>query len=406
MSEQGATRIGIVGMGVAGKTLVPFIEAHPDAVLTAVAIRRPAELVSLGLPPGIRAFPTVEELCESGEVDAVYIATPTPVHAAQTIAAARRGCHVVVEKPMAVSLEEAELVASAAEANGVQVVVGHSQSFEAPIRALRAIVASGDLGALTAINAWYFTDWMYRPRHPEELDPALGGTVPLRQGAHHFDIVRFIGGGLLRSVRGMTGRWDRNRPGEGAYSAYAEFDSGVPVTAVYSGYDHFPSTELTFGIGETGQQMGEGYAVARARLHSLGGVEAERAARSNAAKGSRQMDILRGGAGQPFFGLLIVSCERGDLRIGPQGLIVYGDTERREIPLAGWPVGRRAVLDELVGAVRGQFPAVHSARWGMANLEATLAVVRSAAERREIMLEHQVALPSTGPAEPALPALG
>ncbi|MFC7661440.1 Gfo/Idh/MocA family protein [Pseudonocardia benzenivorans] len=185
---------------------------------------------------------------------------------------------------MAVSMASAAAMVEAADEAGRVLLVGHSQSFEAPVRAMRRIVASGELGALQAVNAWYYTDWMFRPRTPDELDLAMGGGAPMRQGAHHVDIVRYLGGGLLHSVRGQVGQWDPGRPGQGAYSAFLEFDDGTPATIVYSGYDHFPSTELTFGIGEAGRPMA-GYAVARRTLA--------------AAAGTAEADIKRGGAGAP-----------------------------------------------------------------------------------------------------------
>ena len=69
------------------------------------------------------------------------------------------------------------------------------------------------------INAQYYTDFLYRPRRPEELVTAQGGGVVFSQGAHQVDIVRLLGGGRVASVRALTGAWDPARPTEGAYSA-------------------------------------------------------------------------------------------------------------------------------------------------------------------------------------------
>jgi phthalate 4,5-cis-dihydrodiol dehydrogenase len=290
-----------------------------------------------------------------------------------------------------VSVESAETMVTAAQDAGRVLLVGHSQSFEAPVRAMRRIVVSGELGPLRAINAWYFTDWMFRPRTKDELDPAKGGGVPMRQGAHHIDIVRYLGGGLLRSVRGRVGQWDTRRPGDGAYSAYLEFDDGTPATVVYSGYDHFPTTELTFGLGEAGQAM-HGYAVARRRLAEAAGIDEGEVKRGRDAAPSRQRELLKGGAGQPFFGLVVLSCERGDVRVSPGGIWVYGDERVEEVPLGGEPTGRSAMLTELADAVRSGVAPAHDGRWGTANLEACLALVRSSRTRSEVRLAQQVAL--------------
>jgi len=81
----------------------------------------------------------------------------------------------------------------------------------------------------------------------------MGGGITFRQGSHQFDIIRMIGGGLVRSVRAMTGVWDENRPTEGGHTVFLEFEDGAAATAVYSGYDRFHTSEITFGVGEHGQ---------------------------------------------------------------------------------------------------------------------------------------------------------
>lgn len=392
-ADQLPVRLGIVGLGPAGTSLLPYVQGHPDVVVTAGADPdvRAREAFARS---GAAAYATVAELLASADVDAVYVASPTPLHPEHVRLGFEAGKHVVVEKPMAPSLLDAErMVADAARHDRV-LLVGHSQSFEAPVRAMRAIVASGVLGQLRAVNCWYYTDWMYRPRHPDELDAAKGGGVPMRQGAHHVDIIRFLGGGLLHSVRGRVGTWDPARRTAGAYTAYLEFEDGTPVTAFYSGYDHFPSTEFTFGIGESGQQLGSDYAVARGRLAQVDSVEGELALKRGTGGVSRQSEMLRSGDRQPFFGLVILSCDHGDVRVSPDGLTVYGDTNKVEVSLAGLRVGRQLLLDELVAAVRGDAGGVvtHDGRWGLANLEVCDALTRSSEQRREMPLRLQVPL--------------
>lgn len=396
----GPVRLGVVGLGAAGAAVLPVAARHPDVRVTAGADPDPAARERFAATGG-RAYPDIAALLDAPDVDAVYVASPTPRHPEHVLAALAAGRHVVVEKPMAPSLAAAREMAAAAETAGRVLLVGHSQSYEAPVRAIRAIVASGVLGRLRAVNCWYYTDWMYRPRHPDELDAARGGGVPLRQGAHHADIVRFVGGGLLRTVRARVGCWDPDRRADGAYSAYLEFADGTPVTMFYSGYDHFPSTELTFGVGESGQRFAPGYAVARDRLAGLDPAAEAELKRAGAGGASRQADMLRAGTEQPFFGLVIASCEGGDIRVSPDGLLVYGDAARVEVPLAGLPVGREALFTELAAAVRGEIPPTHDGWWGVANLEVCAAMVRSSAEQRELPLRHQVALP----AQPELPGV-
>src|SRR5581483_7269709 len=76
------------------------------------------------------------------------------------------------------------------------------------------------------------------------LDINQGGGIPYRQGPHQIDTVRVIGGGMLRSVRGMTGQWMEARPIPGYYSAYLEFEDGTPSTILHNGYGYFLGAEL------------------------------------------------------------------------------------------------------------------------------------------------------------------
>src|SRR5207237_3155772 len=108
---------------------------------------------------------------------------------------------------------------------------------DAPIRRTRELIASGKYGRLRMITALNFTDFLYRPRRPEELDTARGGGAVYNQAAHHVDIVRLLGGGRLKSVRAQTGAWDPARPTEGGYSARLKFVDGACATISTSGMD-------------------------------------------------------------------------------------------------------------------------------------------------------------------------
>ncbi len=88
--------------------------------------------------------------------------------------------------------------------------------------------------------------------------------------------------------------------------------------------------------------------------------------------------------------MTIVSCERGDIRQSPHGLLVYGDAARWEVPVPKADRGRAAELEEMYQAVRHDRPVFHDGRWGEATLEVVLAIMQSARERREIPMAYQV----------------
>ncbi|MDT9071229.1 Gfo/Idh/MocA family protein, partial [Escherichia coli] len=83
--------------------------------------------------------------------------------------------HVIVEKPMAVNVSSALSMVEAAEKSGVAFVVGHSHGFDMPVQAIRALIEQGDLGQVRMVQSICYSDWMYRPRRPEELKSELGG---------------------------------------------------------------------------------------------------------------------------------------------------------------------------------------------------------------------------------------
>ena len=95
---------------------------------------------------------------------------------------------------------------------------------------------------------------------------------------------------------------------------------------------------------------------------------------------------------QPFMGLTILSCERGDIRQTPTGLFIYTAEGRAEVPCDPWS-SRVYELNEMCQAVAENRPTVSDARWGMATLEVVLAIRESAAQGREIQLRHQAPTP-------------
>jgi len=285
----------------------------------------------------------------------------------------------------------------AAEKNRVKLLCGHTQSYGPHIRTMRRIIQSGELGRLSAMHVWAYTDWMLRPRTAEELDLAQGGGVPYRQGPHQIDSVRLLGGGMVRSLRGAVGRWFAGRPIPGYYSAYLEFEDGTPATVTHNGYGYFLTSELV-PWGTDRQRYGpEERAAIRKQLRE--GTRDESGDKDAMRIGGAQERQIfrRGGERRPWvpndLGILIVTCEKGDIRQSQYGLFVYSDRGLKDVPLPEGGASRRGELEELYNAVVLDKPIRHTGRWGMATLEVCLAIMQSASERKEIFLSHQVPAP-------------
>jgi phthalate 4,5-cis-dihydrodiol dehydrogenase len=385
-------RIGVAGLGRAFTLMLPTFLRETRVRLIAATDPQPGAMAQFAREFGGTGYPDVAALCAAPDVDVVYVATPHQMHAEHACLALAAGKHVVVEKPMALNVAECDAMTAAARAANRYLIVGPSHSFDAPIARTRALIASGTHGRVRMIQAMYATDYLYRPRRPEELSTPQGGGVIFSQAAHQVDIVRVLGGGLVRSIDACTGSWDAARPTEGAYSALLRFADGAFASATYSGYGRFDGDEMMANIGEMGARKQADHGAARKRLR-------------NATTNEQALKIARnyGGAAyvppagdaavaHPHFGFVLASCERADLRPTPTGVWIYEDEQRMFEPVPVDPVPRVEVIDELVRAVVDGITPRHDGAWGCATLEATIAILDAAQSGGPVTLQRQVAV--------------
>jgi phthalate 4,5-cis-dihydrodiol dehydrogenase len=387
--------LGLAGLGRGFALMLPALSRDPRIELVAAATLSAQSRARFAADFGGRTYGTVEELCADPKIDAVYVATPQQFHAEHVIMAARSGKHILVEKPMALSVEQCQAMVDEAARAGVKLVVGHSHSFDRPIVRTLELVRSGRYGPVRMIQSLNFTDFLYRPRRPEELDPVLGGGVVFNQAPHQTDIARLLGGGLVRSVRAVTGAWDPARPVDGAYSALLTFESGAFASISYSGYAHFDSDEFCDWIGEIGQLKNPSqYGAARKTLQRLNHPDGEAALKAAGTYGGPDFTPPpHEPRDHEHFGLTVVSCDRADLRPTPKGVMIYEDFAQRLDPLAQPSLPRIEVIDEFYEAVVRGRPAIHTGDWGLATMEVCIAIQQSARERKEIFLRHQIGVP-------------
>ena len=338
-----------------------------------------------------RVYDSAEALCVDADVEMVYIASPHQFHAAHVALAAVARKHVLLEKPMAIALADCTQMIAEMQAAKRSLIVGHSHSFDGPVLKAREIIDSGTVGNVRMIQALNYTDFLYRPRRPEELRTEDGGGVIHSQAAHQIDIVRLLGGGLVQSVRAHTGQWDTSRPTEGAYSALLKFEGGAFASLTYSGYGHFDSDEWMDWTGELGVKKDAGsYGATRKRHATFVGAADEIQAKAARNYGGSSSPPAAESIAHQHFGPIIVSCERGDLRLTPLGVWVCADMERHFEPVPLTDVPRREVIDEIWDTLREGKPAAHDGTWARATTEVSLAILESAGEDRDVILRYQV----------------
>ena len=387
-------RLGIAGLGMAGTFMLSGLRGWDGAEIVAAANPNPETLGNFARDyQSAETYADVAGLCQSDTVEAIYIATPHQFHASHAILAAEHGKHIILEKPMALRLAECDAIIEAVARTGVQLVVGPTHSHDPNIQFMAEIVEGGGLGALSMVNTWNFNDFLYRPRRPEELDTSQGGGIVYNQLPHQIDSVRLLAGGAVSNVRAALGVLDPTRPTEGNATVFMQFESGVAASMVYSAYDRFDSDEFYGWIGESGQEKpADAHGRTRARLKGL--TQDEESRRRTEIFGYKPAAETGTGRRAPpgslrnaHFGTMVVSCEGGDMRPVPDGIMIYDEAGSRlePIPPNQFLPSRPAVVQELADAIAGS-PPCRDGPWGRKSLQIALAILQSAAERREVAL--------------------
>ncbi|MFB3060939.1 MAG: Gfo/Idh/MocA family protein, partial [Candidatus Binatia bacterium] len=152
-TTQEKLKVGIVGLGFGSTEFIPTLERLPQIKLVAGADLRPQAREAFKARFGGNVYESVSELCADPEVEAVWISTPNQFHAEHAIIAAEHGKHMVVRKPLGISMEECKRVLEAVERKGVKLLAGGQTQGTSPlVHRLRQLVTSGELGRLRAIH--------------------------------------------------------------------------------------------------------------------------------------------------------------------------------------------------------------------------------------------------------------
>jgi phthalate 4,5-cis-dihydrodiol dehydrogenase len=375
--------LGIAGLGLAGAFMVRAAVAHPHISLRAAMdpLSRPREAFARQF--GAQVYTDFHDLCRDPTIEAVYISSPHRYHAAQAVAAMEAGKHVLVEKPLALTLADCDAVVRTADRSGLHLIVGHTHAFDPNIRAMHRIIQSGELGRLGMVHTFNYNDFLLRPHRADEFDPEQGGGIAFNQVAHQIEIVRLLGG-RVRNVRAHVGALDSARAAPGHCAALLTFESGAAASMIFSAYDFFDSDELHHWISEGGagkdpQRHGKTREAFLARGSDL-------QAHQDLGFGGRVLPTEQ--PYLPHFGVIIATCERGDLRLAPNGLLIHGVNGTREVAVPRGPgrPGQGDALDALWAALRNNQRCIHDARWGRATVEVILAIQESSRHQREVQL--------------------
>ncbi len=327
---------GFVGAsGWASRYIIPAVRAVPGGRPVGVLSSSPERGAAFASENGLeRSYATLDELLGDPAVDAVYISTTNDLHAEQTIAAAAAGKHVLCEKPLAMSLADAERMIAACAAAGMVLATDHHQRGAPAVTAMRERIEAGAIGEIVAARVSHanllppeFRTW--RLRRPE-----AGAGAILDLTVHDADTIRFLLGDEVAEVTALSAN-------QGLAAAGIE-DSAMTVLRMRSGalvsfHDAFTVPFAWMGV----------------EVHGTEGT---------------------------LIGTDVTSSE-------PIGTVSIRDADgTRPVPIpATWPLYERAV-ERFLAAVAGHGRPLADGADGLASLKVALAAAESASSGRAIAL--------------------
>ncbi|QJD86898.1 Gfo/Idh/MocA family protein [Cohnella herbarum] len=236
MSEK-ELRVAVIGAGAIAGNHFEAIQATAGLRACAVADIDQDRADELAGRYGINSYQDYRELIERERPDVVAIALPHYLHKEAAIFAAGFGCHLMLEKPMALSVSECDEIIRAAVAANIRMLIGHTQHYMADNLHAKRILRSGDLGRLVMIHDVRHMNY-YRPSRPDWfLEKAKsGGGVLANLGTHSIDKIQWLTGSAVRKVNASISHYGNRGDVEGGGMVYLELANGVPATVVQSGY--------------------------------------------------------------------------------------------------------------------------------------------------------------------------
>ncbi len=256
-------KVGLIGAGGIASAHIKGYAAHADKIgITAVAdaVEETAKARSAEL--GATAYTDYRELLANEELDAVDICLPHHLHRDAIVAAAEAGKHILCEKPLCLSAEEAADVRRAVEANGVTLMSAHNQLFMPTVAKAKELLEAGTIGTVYEVRT---TDSFYNDFDPSSMgwrasSKTSGGGELIDTGYHPTYLMLHLAGGMPVEATAMLSTHRlKFMEGEDSAQVLIRFDNGVVGQLVTSwAYQPAGSTERFSAVGELGSLHSDG----------------------------------------------------------------------------------------------------------------------------------------------------
>ncbi len=237
-------RIGIIGAGGNGRGHARYYSKCPRSTVVAIADPDQERAQAVAEEAGAKAVASYEDFL--GDVDAVVISSPNFLHRDHALACAGAGKHILCEKPMGLSLHQAQEIADAVEMAGVKSLVGFSVSFSDSIQTMQKYLREGRLGTL--VSVWSRRLMYMDPSRVRgwRADQSLSGGILFEVNVHELEWMMRLGGSVT-SVYGRTWARDRKSPRDNDHIWFIlNFDNGA--VGSHEGSQASPSAEYQRGV--------------------------------------------------------------------------------------------------------------------------------------------------------------
>lgn len=230
-------QVGIIGLGGIARSHCDAIATLDNVEVVAVAdlfeAKRREYMDKYDIPKG---YETHTELLEDDEVEAVAVVLGHQLHHQLTVDACNAGKHVLVEKPMAINLQQCDNMIEAAATNNVKLMVGYSQHYYGTSVKAKEILDSGDLGPLITAVCYMSKNWGYAGRRPQYRSRYHGGGMWLTNGVHVVDRLTWVMASQAVSVSASIGARAHYQAGDDSSTAFVRYKNGLAGVAVAVGY--------------------------------------------------------------------------------------------------------------------------------------------------------------------------
>ena len=230
-------KVGIIGLGGIARSHCDAIETLDNVEIVAVADlieeNRREYMGKYDIP---KSYPSHTDLLKDPEIDAVAITLGHQLHHRLTVDACNAGKHVLVEKPMAISLEQCDNMVTAAADNGVKLMVGLTQHYYGTSIKAKEILDSGALGPIITAVCYMSKNWSYAGRRPQYRSRYHGGGMWLTNGVHVVDRLTWMIGSQAVSVSASIGTRAHYQAADDSATAFVRYKNGLAGIAVAVGF--------------------------------------------------------------------------------------------------------------------------------------------------------------------------